>query len=129
MAQRIGARIELARQYALQRNREWGVFVERHSYYFAELDTEQGRWVEQEYRPFVADAENARIAFRVEIEGLAVDSLDDSEDELPDIILFSSGEATPFRWYLEPVWDSLPWAVSCDGLSESLAERQQRRRR
>ncbi len=119
MAERVGGRIELARQYALQRNREWGVFVESDEYRFAELDTVQGEWIEQAYRPFLADGLTPRIAFRVEIEGFDREQFGVSEEALPDIILFSSGEVTPFRWYLEPAWDSQPWVVSSDGLSES----------
>ena len=119
MAERIGGRIELARQYSLQRNREWGVFVESDSYRFAELDTGQGQWVEQAYRPFVADGLTPRIAFRVEIEGFDREQFGVSDEELPNIILFSSGEVTPFRWYVEPAWDAQPWIVSSDGLSES----------
>ncbi len=123
MAERIGARVELARQYSLQRNREWGVFVERDGYRFAELDVRQGQWVEQAYRPFIADGPTERIAFRVEIEGFDLEQLGVSEKELPNIIVFSSGEVTPFRWYLEPAWETVPWVVSSDGLSESRAER------
>ena len=37
-AQRFAYRIELARQQALQRNREWGVYVEEQGYRFAEFD-------------------------------------------------------------------------------------------
>ena len=123
MAERIGGRIELARQYALQRNREWGVFVESDSYRFAELDTAQGAWIEQAYRPFIADGLTPRIDFRVVIEGFDREQFGVSEEELPNIILFSSGEVTPFTWYVEPEWDAAPWIVSSDGLSESRIDR------
>lgn len=121
MAERIGIRIELARQYALQRNREWGIFVQEDRYRFAELDTQQGTWVEQAYRPFVADGLTPRISFRVEIEGFDPEQFGSAEEDLPSIILFSSGEVTPFEWYLEPAWDGPPWVVSSDGLSEARA--------
>ncbi len=123
MAQRIGARIELARQYSLQRNREWGIFVEAGDYRFAELDTRQGQWVEQAYRPFLPEGLTPRVSFRVEIEGFDAEQFGNPDEELPKIILFSSGEVTPFNWYLEPAWDAPPWVVSSDGLSESLASR------
>lgn len=128
MAERIGARIELARQYSLQRNREWGVFVEADGYRFAELDTGQGQWVEQAYRPFLADGLTPRIAFRVEIEGFDREQFGVAEEEFPNIVLFSSGEVTPFRWYLDPAWDAPPWVVSSDGLAQSRIDRDGRRR-
>ena len=123
MAQRIGVRIELARQYALQRNREWGVFIEEDAYRFAELDPEQGQWVDQSYRPFIADGLTPRISFRIAIEGFDRAQFGVAEEELPNIIVFSSGEVTPFKWYLEPVWNAPPWIVSSDGLSESRIDR------
>ena len=129
MAERIGARIELARQYSLQRNREWGVFVTTDSYRFAELDTLEGQWVEQAYRPFIADGLTPRIAHRVATEGFDHEQFGVSEEELPNIILFSSGEVTPFEWYLDPAWDALPWVVSSDGLSQSSIDRDSGRAR
>ena len=123
MAERIGTRIELARQYSLQRNREWGVFVEADSYRFAELDRAQGQWIDQEYRPFIADGLTERIEFRVEIEGFDREQFGVDEENLPNIIIFSSGEVTPFEWTLEPAWDTPPWVVSSDGLAEARIDR------
>ena len=123
MADRIGARIELARQYALQRNREWGVLVQSDDYRFVELDTQQGRWVDQAYRPFIADGLSPRISCRVKIEGFDREQIGVPEEGLPDIIVFSSGAVTPFKWYLEPAWDAPPWIVSSDGLSPSRIDR------
>ena len=42
-ADRFAIRVELARQHALQRNREWGIFIEAEAYQFAEFDPERGR--------------------------------------------------------------------------------------
>ena len=131
MAERIGARVELARQQALQRNREWGIYVEENGYRFAELDPEQGRWIEQAGRPFSADGPTQRISFRVEVDGFesqqsegeAFGDEDPRRRAPPDIILFSSGEVTPFRWHLQPAWDSAPWVVSSDGLAQISVER------
>ena len=41
-AQRMAMRVELARQQALQRNREWGIFIRDDGYEFAEFDPDQG---------------------------------------------------------------------------------------
>lgn len=138
MAERIGAKVELARQHSLQRNREWGIYVEENSYRFAELDPQKGRWIEQAQRPFRADDLTPRISFRIEVHGFASEAFEDPESEqeefegqelkaqrrdLPDIILFSSGELTPFRWHLEPAWDAAPWVVASDGLAQTAVQR------
>ena len=44
--------------------------------------------------------------------------------DLPQIVVFSSGEVTPFTIYLEPDWDTLRWFVSSDGISRVAAERE-----
>ncbi len=118
MAERIGTRMELARQYALQRNREWGVFVQSDSYRFAELDSRQGGWIDQAYRPFIADGLNPRITFRVKVEGFDREQFGAADADFPNIVVFSSGEMTPFQWYLDPAWDAPAWIVSSDGLSQ-----------
>ena len=123
MAERIQTRIELARENAALRNREWGVHVHPHNYNFVEFDPEVGDWVAQTDRTFIADGLTERIRFRVEVEGFDAErDADPEEDEkLPDIILYSSGEATPFDWTLQPEWDATPWVVSCDGLNPAEA--------
>ena len=123
-ADQLAYRLEIARQYALQRNREWGVYVEPESVRFAEFDPEQETWVEQARRPFSNVELPPNVTLVVESEGL--DQLTATERErLPQIILFSSGEATPFTITLEPGWDTLPWTLSSDGLSRVAAEREE----
>ena len=122
-AERIATRIELARQYALQRNKEWGIYVDESDYRFTEFDPVEGLWVEQAHRPFLPDAGFDRLTFRVVVEGLDLEQFGAGEDELPDIIVFSSGEITPFEWFVEPQWESLAWIVSSDGLAPATMAR------
>ena len=124
LAEGIQARLELARQNALQRNREWGVHVQDRTYRFTEFDPQSGIWVEQTQRPFAATGPVPRIEFDVEIEGFDLGQFGAPEEELPDIVMFSSGEATPFTWTLVPDWDTTPWILSSDGLAAVTAERQ-----
>ena len=122
-AERAALRFELVRQRALTRNREWGVYVERDGYYFAEFDPEQATWVEQTARPLGAVTVPEFIELRLVTEG--VGELPFADDEgLPRIVVFSSGEVTPFDLYLEPTWESTPWVVSTDGLSRVSADRE-----
>ncbi len=128
LAESTQARLELARQYALQRNREWGVHVEDNGVRFSEFDPQANIWIIQAQRPFSAVSAGPRIEFEVDVEGFDLGSLDVAEDEIPDIVLFSSGEVTPFTLALRPDWDSTPWTLSSDGLATITAERQDPRR-
>lgn len=123
LAEGIQTRLELARQNALQRNREWGVHVRDNTYRFTEFDPQSGVWVTQAHRPFTAADAVPRIEFEVEIEGFDLGQFGAPEEELPDIVLFSSGEVTPFTWLLMPQWDTTPWVLSSDGLAAVTAER------
>ena len=77
-----------------------------------------------------------RIEFSVEVEGLEAGELsldaaseEDREKEkakkdMPDIIIFSSGEVTPFEWTVSPTWNAVPWVVRSDGLAVTEVEPQ-----
>ncbi len=121
-ADRFAIRVELARQYALQRNREWGIFVEEGGYRFAEFDPEQGVWLEKNERPFSAVSPFETITLRVETDADTLPTTDGKD--IPQIIVFSSGEITPFDLYFEPDWESQPWVVQTDGLSPATPERE-----
>ncbi|MEE8079151.1 MAG: type II secretion system minor pseudopilin GspH, partial [Pseudomonadales bacterium] len=69
-AQRMAVRVELARQRALQRNREWGIYVRPDSYVFAEYDPRQQAWVEQEERPFKQSDIPELVELRLKTEGV-----------------------------------------------------------
>jgi general secretion pathway protein H len=121
-ADQLAYAIEMARQYALQRNREWGLYIDREELSFAEFDPEQSEWVTQTQRPFGNVGLMANVELRVEVEGL--DQLSrDAREHLPKVVLFSSGEVTPFTVHLEPQWDTAPWTVSSDGISRAQAAR------
>jgi general secretion pathway protein H len=122
-AHNLAARVELARQHALQRNREWGIYIERDSSRFAEFDQESGKWVVRENRPFAQSSLPDAVELRLKTEGVGELPFADGKD-LPQIVVFSSGEVTPFTIYLEPDWDTLRWLVSSDGISRVAAERE-----
>lgn len=123
-AEQLAYTIELARQYALQRNHEWGLYVEPDHVTFVEFDPRQKTWVEQTQRPFGTTQVMDNVTLRVESQGPEALAKNDEED-LPKVILFSSGEVTPFSLYLEPQWDSAGWVVSSDGVARTRAEREQ----
>lgn len=121
-AEQLAYTIEMARQYALQRNREWGLYVEPDAVEFAEFDPEQRAWVAREERPFGQVEIMDNVVLRVESEGF--DQLaDEDQEDLPNIILFSSGEVTPFTVFIEPQWKSPAWEVTSDGISRTSAAR------
>jgi general secretion pathway protein H len=122
-AQRFGYRIELARQQALQRNREWGVYVDEQSYRFAEYDPDLEEWLEQTGRPFAHPELPAYLRLRLETEGVGELPFADGE-AVPRLLVFSSGEITPFTLYFSPEGEEPAWQVSSDGLSRSKAQRE-----
>ena len=120
-AQRFAYRIELARQQALQRNREWGVYVEEQGYRFAEFDPDVAEWIERSGRPFAHGEVPGYLTLRLETEGVGEVPFGD-EEALPKLLVFSSGEITPFTLYLNPEIEAPVWLVSSDGLSRARAE-------
>ena len=128
LAEDIQARLELARQNALQRNREWGVHVEENSYRFSEFDPQSGIWITNPSVPLQPPAQRPALSSRWRSRALNSASSGAAEEELPDMVLFSSGEVTPFAWTLVPDWDTTPWTLSSDGLAAVTAEQQDPRR-
>ena len=123
-AQRMALRMELARQRALQRNREWGIYVRADDYAFAEYDPEEASWIEQTDRAFDQNDLPERVALRLRTEGVGQLPFAENDEDTPQIIVFSSGEITPFTVRLEPDWDTAPWLVESDGLARIEAVRE-----
>lgn len=121
-AEQLAYTIEIARQYALQRNREWGLYVAPDGIEIVEFDPDELTWVSQAGRPFDSVELPANVRLWVESEGFE-QLADDGQEDLPQVILFSSGEVTPFTLYLEPEWDVAGWEIRSDGLSRSRATR------
>lgn len=122
-AQRMALRVELARQRALQRNREWGIYIRADAYVFAEYDPREQAWIELEERPFKQSDIPALVELRLQTEGVGELPFADGENT-PQIIVFSSGEITPFTIYLLPDWNSVGWLVTSDGISRTSAQRE-----
>ena len=122
-AEQLAYTVEMARQYALQRNREWGLYVDPDAIQFVEFDPEAQSWIEQTDRPFGDLELPPNVRLWVEAEGFEQLAKDDDQDELPDVILFSSGEVTPYTIYIEPAWDVAGWEIRSDGISRSRATR------
>lgn len=120
-AEQLAYTVEMGRQYALQRNREWGLYVEQDAIAFVEFDPDTQVWVEQNERPFGNLELPPHVRLWVESEGFG--RLAEDDEDLPDVILFSSGEVTPFSIYIEPDWDTPGWEIRSDGISRSRAVR------
>ncbi len=127
-AERLALRIEMARDRALQSNREWGLYLGDERVYFAEFDEINGDWVERADKPFRPDEFDSRVEFDVEVEEFD-DLLNESseQDDLPTIVLFSSGETTPFTITLEAKeWETWPWVLESDGFTRTSINRDER---
>jgi general secretion pathway protein H len=121
-AQRVAQRIEMARDRAIQSNSEWGMFVEEDNYRFANFDPINGEWFDFTNKPFNAEKTNYTLNFKVTIEDYP-GQVESDDEELPDLIFFSSGEVSPFA--LDLKIDELPgatWNFQSDGFSQVRAE-------
>ncbi len=120
-AERLAALIEMARSEAVQRNEEWGVSINATGYQFLVFNPNDRRWVEQKNIPF-HPRKTADMTLSVQVDQLTMPG-DKATESAPNIIMFSSGEQTPFEIEITPQWKSDPWRVNSDGLSRTNAQR------
>ncbi len=120
-AERLATLIEMARSEAIQRNEEWGLAISSTGYRFLVLDPHTNLWVEQKSGPFHA-REAVDMTLSVKVDELTMPG-DKTKGDVPNIIMFSSGEQTPFEIEITPQWKSIPWRVDSDGLSRTNAQR------
>lgn len=122
---RIAGLLELTRNQAIQRNEEWGLFVEESTFSFATFDEESREWVAWEQRPLKETTlENMRLELRVDDQVQLPDNYD--EGEVPDLVFFSSGESQKYDLRVQPEWETRAWTISSDGLSSAEAEQEER---
>jgi len=132
--ERTALRIEAARDRATQSNREWGLYLDEEGVAFAQFDELSNEWIEQASKPFARESFEHELRYSVKVEEFALpiltadDELGGSADEkkLPNVVLFSSGETTPFEIVVEAVdWETDEWYLSSDGFSRTQASRTQ----
>ncbi len=130
-AVRLAALVELARAEALTRNARWGLFVEATAYAFAEFDPDTRGWTRPEEGPFRRRDAPAGVSFVATTEAGESDARAERRsgarpaEPPPDILIFASGEQTPFTIEVVPEWDSTPWLVRSDGIQRAVAEREE----
>ena len=90
-------------------------------YRFLVLDSITHRWVEQKDGPF-HPRETANVKLSVQVDALTMPGAD-AKETTPEIIMFSSGEQTPFEIEITPEWKSIPWSVKSDGVSRASIQR------
>jgi general secretion pathway protein H len=120
-AERLAALIEMARSEAVQRNEEWGVSINETSYRFLVFNPLNHSWVEQKKSPF-HPRKTADVTLTVKVDQLTMPG-ETANGSAPNIIMFSSGEQTPFEIEITPQWKSNPWRVNSDGVSRTSAQR------
>jgi general secretion pathway protein H len=128
--ERLALKIEFARDKALQANREWGVYIDADGVRFAEFDEINGEWIQRAEKPFTPDAYDTALRFTVELAEIpgalssGAEQLNGDDEDLPNIVLFSSGETTPFEISIEPEeWETTPWLLHSDGFTRTVVER------
>lgn len=117
--QRMAQRIELARDRAIQNNQEWGMRVTEEEYVFVVFDEMQQRWIPQLQAPFKPDEPPQPVLYDLSVQGEGGNELttrlfaqpqeqdqsalrESRPEELPDVVFFSSGEASHFTLEVTP---------------------------
>ena len=117
-------RQELARDKALQRNREWGLYINESEYQFAEFNELTQTWELFTQRPFHTESYAMNVQMTVQVDEYQ-GQVDADEDTLPEIVLFSSGEVTPFELTIKHITQpSLVWILESDGFTRIRAQRE-----
>ena len=117
--QRMAQRIELARDRAVQNNQEWGLRVTQEAYLFVAFDELQKQWIPQSQAPFKPDEPPQPVLYDLRVQDGGGNELNtgvfakaqsnDQEapsgtdsQQLPDVVFFSSGEASQFALEVVP---------------------------
>lgn len=129
-AERLAALVELARVESVNRNEAWGLFVNPTEYGFAAYDDAAQRWRRHTVGTFRPRRPPAGVSLEVNVEGRGgrrqaapATATGKRRQDVPRILIFSSGEQTPFSVRLVPEWEAAPWLVQSDGIQRTRAQR------
>lgn len=117
--QRLAVLVDLALERAEVAGEEWGIAFTPEGYRFLVYSAERKRWITPRDGRFRARELPAGISANWRIEGATerrVERRRRDAVEQPDVLLLSSGEATPFRWTIAGRSDGRPWEVASDGI-------------
>ena len=117
-AERFMMLVELARQKSTLQNQTWGVNVNRDYYEFLML-TEQGDWFRVEDVPFQPRSLAAEYSLHVRLLGENAPNAGPS-DRIADIVIYPSGEVSPFELTLTHVRMDLPRYVINEGIRRTV---------
>lgn len=122
---RLAGLLELTRNQAIQRNEEWGMFVDESTFSFATFDEENREWVPWQERPLKETTlEDMRLELTVDEQVELPGNYD--EGDVPDLVFFSSGESQRYELRVQPAWETKAWFIKSDGLSRAEATQEKR---
>ena len=148
--ERLTLRIEMARDKAIQSNREWGLYVDEEGIRFVQFDPINLDWMQQFSSAFEAEEFAEQVELEAKVESFAGVELNqdsffshsdngfdldadkksnkqkDDQSRFPDIVLFSSGEVTPFKITVAAKeFDAQPWFIFSDGFTRAKFSREE----
>lgn len=122
---RMAGLLELTRNQAIQRNEEWGMFVDESTFSFATFDEDAREWIPWQQRPLKETTlENMRLELYVDEQVELPGTYD--EGDVPDLVFFSSGESQKYTLRVQPNWETKAWTIESDGLSTAEATQEER---
>lgn len=138
-ARRLAALMGLAGEEAVMQSREFGIRFSENAYAFYDLDFDSGAWVEiandetLRSRELPADTrfqlwiEDQEVVLEAELPTVSPAEVDDEEDDdgrreaastrdipPPQVLLFSSGESTPFQLLIEEPYSDMQLIITGD---------------
>lgn len=115
-AKRIKVLLEMAREEAVVQGREYGFKPEDEGYRFYQYDELERRWEPMDSRPFHRHKLSDDVDVSLSVEGEDFQMVAGGDDG-PPLLIFSSGEITPFELTISSGRDTSRTLVS-DGFSE-----------
>ena len=123
-AYRMAQRMELARDRALQRNREWGLYINGGEYQFAEFNELTQTWEPYTQRPFHTESYAMNVQMDCRLTSIKVEWMP-TKTLYRKLSSFSSGEVTPFELTIKHITQpSLVWILESDGFTCIKAQRE-----
>ena len=124
-SEQLQNKIELARDKAVQQNQEWGLRSDKENLLFVVFDTVNQKWMPLIENPF-QPIPHLRFAL-VKIKAEKQERIENQdEDDFPELIMFSSGEVSPFQIQIRSkILENELWVLSSNGLSKTRITRDQ----
>jgi len=114
-SERLLTILNMASDEAIIKGAELGFDIEKGSYQFYEMDSENGKWDLLEYSPFNKRQLSKGVRINIRVEGRSL--LKDPDSTIPSVLFLSSGETTEAEIDLVESGSNSSLKITSDGVS------------